>query len=379
MKIIFATPLYPPEIAEPAPYVKELAKRLCDKHTITTVAYTNTHNGIHNAKLLAVNKSLSLPVRLFQYTFTLYKASRGADIIYAQDTLAAGLPAIIAGYLRNIPVILRMVGDESWKRATQLHLTTQDLETFLSKPPKNKRIKLTMWLQGFVLRHAQTVITPSKHTKNIVVRTYNTAKENTIVIYNPPPRTEILPFDSPVVKHQIVADTRLVKWKGVAGIIHATSILKKEFPDIQLYIIGEGPEKINLERLTQKYNISENTVLLGHVSHAEKWHIHKSSEVSIINADHEDIPDAAYLDFMVNTPVITTNVPGINEIVCHKRSGLTVEAGNTTNLVEAIRCIFTDNLLYSHVTEEAQKIMEEKISWDIHTAHVLQTFLKQHS
>lgn len=379
MKIIFATPLYFPEIAEPAPYIEELAKRLCNKHAITTVAYTNNHDGTHCTKLLAVNKNRSLPVRLFQYTLTLYKASRDADIIYAQDALAAGLPAIIVGYLRNIPVILRMVGDESWKRATQLNFTTQDLETFLSKPPKNKKIKLTMWLQGFVLRHAQIVITPSKHTRGIVIRTYNTTKENTVVIYNPPPKTELLPFDSPVVKHQIVANTRLVKWKGVAGIIHAIAILKKEFPDIQLYIIGEGPEKTNLERLTQKYNISKNTIFLGHISHAERWHIHKSSQVSIINADHEDIPDAAYLDFTVNTPVITTNVPGINEIVCHKKSGLTTAAGNTTNLVEAIRSIFTDNLLCSHITEEAKKIMKEKISWDIHTTHILQTFLKQRS
>src|SRR3989344_9051256 len=39
MKIVLATALYPPDIAPPAPYVKELATRLAANHEVTIVTY----------------------------------------------------------------------------------------------------------------------------------------------------------------------------------------------------------------------------------------------------------------------------------------------------------------------------------------------------
>jgi hypothetical protein len=41
MKIVIATPIYPPELGGPATYTKELATRLANIHDITIVAFTN--------------------------------------------------------------------------------------------------------------------------------------------------------------------------------------------------------------------------------------------------------------------------------------------------------------------------------------------------
>ena len=132
MKIVLATPLYPPEIGGPATYTKELAERLRDAHDITIVAYASTSENITGVKLLTVSKRRPLGVRLPKFFWTLMRASRGADVIYVQNAVAAGLPAVIVGKLLRIPVVLKFVGDESWERAAQLRQTTKHLEEFLA-------------------------------------------------------------------------------------------------------------------------------------------------------------------------------------------------------------------------------------------------------
>lgn len=130
MKIIIATPIYPPEIAEPAQYVKKLASRWSDKHEVVIITYANAVEKIPNVKIVAINKHWPLLLRFIKYTFNLLKMAQGADIIYAQNAVAVGLPAIIVKTLLNIPVVIRFAEDEAWKRSIQLGLTTKSMNGF---------------------------------------------------------------------------------------------------------------------------------------------------------------------------------------------------------------------------------------------------------
>ena len=67
MKIILATPLYPPEIEDFATYVKELVKRLREKHKIVIVAYASAAEEITGVRLIAVSKHSPLIFRIFRY------------------------------------------------------------------------------------------------------------------------------------------------------------------------------------------------------------------------------------------------------------------------------------------------------------------------
>ncbi len=107
MKIVLATSLYPPEIGPIAIYIQELAERLCKVHEVTIVAYASTYIEIPNTVLYTVSKRQPLPLRLLKYALTLFFATKKTQLIYAQNAVAAGLPAIIVGWLKNIPVIVR--------------------------------------------------------------------------------------------------------------------------------------------------------------------------------------------------------------------------------------------------------------------------------
>ena len=180
MKLLFATPIYPPEIGGPATYVKELCDRLGTTHEITIVAYTDEKTPFSNTQLIPVSKKDSLPVRPLKYTFQIWKTSHYTDVIYVQNAMASGLPVALVSMFRNKPFILKFVGDEAWERATQRHETSKTLEEFYKQPEGSFRIKLMMFIQGFVLRRATIVTTPSEYLMKEIIGAYSIDPKTTM-------------------------------------------------------------------------------------------------------------------------------------------------------------------------------------------------------
>lgn len=368
MKIILATPIYPPEIGGPATYTKELAERLKDKHSVTIVAYASTSEKVSGTTLITVDKRRILPLRLLKFFWVLFKAAKDADVIYVQNAVAAGLPAVLVGKLRNVPIVLKFVGDEAWERATQLHQTKKPLEAFLSAPEGSWYIRLVMLLQGFVLRNVTVVTTPSAYLSEAIIRTYGIKRENTVVNYNAAEKTEVLPFTGVTIPYQLVATARLTQWKGVDGIIRAVALLIKKFPGTKLLIAGDGPEEENLKRLATGLGLSEHVQFLGRVSRAETWHIRKTSQVYVLNSTYEGLPHTALTTFAAEIPMVATDIPGTNEAVYHEQSGLLVPRGDDSALADAIARLFTDGALRERLITGGKKILAEKFSWKTHLA-----------
>ena len=375
MKIVLATPLYPPEIGGPATYSKELAERLRDAQDVTIVAYATTSEKVAGTTLLTVSKRRPLPVRLLKFAWVLFKAARGADVIYAQNAVAAGLPAVIIGRMRRVPVVIKFVGDEAWERATQLRLTSRQLEDFLADPKEaTLKIKILMHIQRFALRRADMVTTPSAYLAEAVLKTYGVARGRMAVNYNAAEKTEVLPFAPQPMKHQMVVTARLVEWKGIAGVIRAIALLAHDFPDVQLLIAGDGPEEENLKKLSADFGIQKHVTFLGRVSRAETWHIRKTSEVYVLNSTYEGLPHTALTSFAAEIPIVATNIPGTNEAVYDGQSGLLVEPGDDAGLARAVARLFNDEVLRARLVAGGKKILQEKFSWEAHIDTLLALF-----
>ena len=129
MKIVVASPLYPPDIAEPAPYVKELAKRLSSKHRVTVVTYGHLPEQVEGVDLVAVDKRQSLLVRLGRYYFALRRAAYGADLLYMENGPSVELPAGAFSRLNGIPLVMH-VGDSAAHANAQRSFFLSRIERF---------------------------------------------------------------------------------------------------------------------------------------------------------------------------------------------------------------------------------------------------------
>ena len=223
-----------------------------------------------------------------------------------------------------------------------------------------------MIVQGFVLRKASVVTTPSEYLGIAIRDAYRIKPERVKTNYNAAEETEKLSFEPKRISHQIATTARLVSWKGVGGIIEATAILKNKYPDIRFVIAGEGPEMENLQSLSKKLNLDKEVIFLGKVSRAETWQLRKNSEVYVLNSTYEGLPHTVLTSFAAKIPTVATNIPGTNEAIYHENTGLLVEPGDNNSLAKSIERLFEDKSLCEKIIENGSKLLEEKFSWKAH-------------
>jgi glycosyltransferase involved in cell wall biosynthesis len=372
MRILLATPIYPPDIGGPASYARELSERLTPAHSLTVVAYTDEGVPYGHALLKKVAASRWLPVRLLIFFATLVQESRRHDIIYAQNAVAAGLPAVCAGYITRTPVVIKFVGDEAWERARRGGHTEKLLEDFMREPEGPLSVRLVMWLQGMVLRRATSVTTPSQHLKACIETTYRVLPDRVNVNKNASEHS--IHVTEERTRGCIATVARLTNWKGIDGIIRALSDVRKHVPDAHLVIAGDGPERKALETLAEKHDLIQAVTFLGHVSREHVHDLLSSAHIFVLNSTYEGMPHVVLEAYAHRCVVVATDIPGTNECVAHNHTGLLVEPKNDATLASALVSIFNDPTRSEHLRKNGHAFLTQKFSWERHIATLLGMF-----
>lgn len=136
MRIVIATPLYPPDTAPQATYVKELAQRLGTKHQVTIVAYGSHPEAVPGVHIVAVSKRQPKPFRLLAFLWALYRETHTADVLYAENGPSVELPVGLLALLIRLRLVVHLGDQPAHKRAARLEqfMTSRALSTVSDIP-----------------------------------------------------------------------------------------------------------------------------------------------------------------------------------------------------------------------------------------------------
>ncbi len=123
MNVALVTPLYPPDIAPPAIYVKELARRLSETHKVSIVAYAHIPEDVPGVLIFPVSKRLPVVERILRFFTVLYQATKQTDHLYVVNGPSVELPVLLLSYVRNTPITLCIVDAPAFDRTRQQWLT----------------------------------------------------------------------------------------------------------------------------------------------------------------------------------------------------------------------------------------------------------------
>ena len=134
MRILIATPLYPPEVADAAAYAKELARRLAKDHEITVVAYAHLPEELPEVRVVTIEKRQPRFARLRQFRETLAREERGIDAVIAVNGASVELPLILSA---KIPLIFCAADRAAYARGglLQRHSFARALMVIRDIPP----------------------------------------------------------------------------------------------------------------------------------------------------------------------------------------------------------------------------------------------------
>lgn len=344
-KILIATPIFPPRIGGPATYSRILAEELSEQGwEVVVVTYGNAHNSqlaTHNSyKIITIEKTQGMIKKYRQFFLVVFRLAPDMDVIYAQDAVNAGLPVCLACYCRAKSFFLKITGDYAWEHAQECHGISDRIDDF-QKKKYNYKIELMRYARNLVCRHAKKIITPSKYLKGMIAG-WGIGEDKIQVIYNAVPQARIsgdrdklrteLGFKGTV----IISVARLLPWKGFKELINLMSALRKEIPDINLVLVGDGPEKENIAKQLKNCEDKDRIKFIPGAEQNKLWQYMEASDLFVLYTGYEGLPHITIEAMMIGLPIITTRVGGNIEVVKNKDNGILVDYGNENELKNAI-------------------------------------------
>lgn len=318
MKVVIATPLYPPEIGGPATYAKLLFEGL-------------PAEGIE-VELVKFSEVRYLPkiIRHYIYYRSVLRAARAADAVLALDPVSVGLPAMYAAKKAGKPFVVKIVGDYAWEQGQQRFSVTQNLDEFVKTRSVPFPVRVLRRIQTRVARSAMRVIVPSEYLKGIVTA-WGIDSKKISVIYNGIELPAHIPeYPKKDGEFLIVSAGRRVPWKGFEAIERAG----KKHAHWRVYITSG-------------------------LSRAEVLGWMKAADVFVLNSLYEGLSHVLIEAMTLGTPVIATDAGGNKTLVVHGETGLLITPGDDTSLEQALMAVANDPVAARERALAAQKRMED--------------------
>ena len=365
MRILITTGIFPPDIGGPATYVPTIAKALTERgHQVTVLTTSEPENlrwddSIHPFRVFRINRRQKIWLRSLKCVAKMLRLGRTADVIYANGIYFE--TAIANKFLRK-PLVMKIVGDEAWERSVRKGWTKDNFEDFQQRC-QSWQAELLKRHRSWIVRQADKVIVPSQYLANWVVK-WGVPPERIAVIYN---AVEIpdgvkplsVPLKTPV---KAVTAGRLIPLKRVDGLLEAL----REIPELGLVVVGDGPERPQLERMAQELGVSDRVYFAGQRSKEETLALMSACDFFVLNSTHEGLPHVVLEAMALGLPVVATAVGGIPEVVRDGETGVLIYSEDM--LGKVLRALSIDKELKQRLVERARRWVREYLSLEVMVA-----------
>ena len=173
-------------------------------------------------------------------------------------------------------------------------------------------------LARWILSRSDKTVFVAKALRDAYCQAVRFAKEKTTVLYNPFLIDEIQKKSSQKVSLEgnpiICSCGRLVKIKNVEQTIRAIGFLKPQYPDIKLYVVGDGPERDTLEHVTETLELQKNVMFVGNQDNP--FPFFAGAEVFVMNSLFEGFGRTVVEALACETAVVASDCRvGVREIL----------------------------------------------------------------
>ena len=322
-----------------------------------------------------VSRSLPLPQRMARFLIAVLRVVRSADVLYVNGLAGPEMAAIVAGRLLGRPVVLKIVGDNAWELALRRGWTTAGIDEF-QRLSAGQNVRLVRGLVRRFARLATKLIVPSDYLKRLVIG-WGVSPGNVVVI-----RNALAVDDLPSSRGRgaegegkreararlalgtgrvVMACARLYPWKNLEFLIRLVPDLP---PDVTLVIVGDGPEREQLEREAVAAGVPERVCFAGSVSQATVQQYLHAADVFTLHTRYEGLSHVMLEAMHAGTPIVASDVGGNAEVIESGRNGLLVPLDDRTTTLATLRRLLDDPTEGAQLAAAAQ-VDVRAYRWDV--------------
>ena len=208
-------------------------------------------------------------------------------------------------------------------------------------------------------RRASHVVVISEGIASEITDRLSIAPERVSVIHNPVPVQQVMEQARAPVSFRvgrtpaIMAAGRLVPLKNYPLLLRAVARVLGE-REVELYILGDGPERGSIERLAAALGIAGHVHLLGFQPNPYRYLA--QADLFALSSDHEGFGNVLVEAMALGVPVVATDCPyGPREILAGGQYGLLVPPGDERVLADGLLSLLRDSDARSRFSVEGRR------------------------
>jgi glycosyltransferase involved in cell wall biosynthesis len=234
------------------------------------------------------------------------------DLIDSHYVYPDGLAAILLGKLLNLPTVVSARGTD-----INLYPTMQAIRPQIR----------------WALRRAAGAIAVCKPLRDEMVAVAGPHRDVQVIgngvdtsrffpVSQADARKELgLPLGGPIA----IAVGSLIPRKGQHFLISAFAQIKDRFPRAQLYLLGEGESRGELENQIQTLGLVSRVHLAGDCPNTRLRYWYSAADVSCLVSSREGWPNVLLESLACGTPVVATGIWGTPEVITSPDLGVLVD------------------------------------------------------
>lgn len=320
-----------------------------DSNDIYLIYYRKKYTGVHGIDRIV--KLIIYYYLLFKYCKKVFQKFGKPHAIHVHVLLRSALAAFYYRLIYSIPYIIT-------EHSTQF----TDSKIRLKNDLKNQIRKL-------IVRKAAAIIVVSDNLKNGMLH-YGLFNSNYLVIYNNVD-TSIF-FELPKSPSFLLKCLHVSEFKNdhknIIGILEVILKLKQQGFPILLELVGYGQDRQLILDFIVINKLESHVRYLGKLGPNELAGCYQAADVFVLFSNKENMPCVIAESLCCGTPVISTNVGGISEVLTAE-NGILILVNDQIKLLEALENFYNNRDKYQSkfISHEAmlkfgEKAIGEKIS-----------------
>lgn len=289
---------------------------------------------------------LLIPGMLISMFISTLVLSRKNDLIHANWSIC-GLIGGLAAKIIKKPIITTFRGEDI-TRAQKSFIDRQILKICLILNTQTTAVSQTIvdWIKSNFPQHKDKI-----HLIENGVDPRLLAIERTFHTFLPTTTIQLITIGS------------LIKRKNILTIVQAIPLLRKNF-NIQLSIVGSGPEEHELKEFVIKSNLSDYITFTGEANPESIPEVLKHSDIFILSSLSEGRPNVILEAMAAALPIIATDISGVNELITNNDTGLLFMTGDYEQLADHITMLITNHKSREQLGTNARNfILQHQLTW----------------
>ena len=281
---------------------------------------------------------------------------RDFDIIHDNQTIADG---VLALQTRGLPLV-----------TTIHHPITRDYRVALASEPKwYMRLLIHRWhsflmMQKRVAPQLKSVVTVSSASATDIATDFGVKPEAISVMhlgvdtdmFRPLPAITREPYR---LMTTASADAPL---KGLSHLLRALAVLRPDYPDIRLTLVGRPKPDGETQRLINALGLADCIDCCKGISHEEMVEKYARAMVAVVPSMYEGFGLPAVEAMACGVPLVSTNGGALAEVVAD--AALVVSPGDGDALAQQIKRLFDDASLRDEYASRGLQRVEQHFCWE---------------